>query len=264
MPEETILEQTNLAAPPKKRRKPLLMVVKVTLSTFVIGNTVAWLSGAQPIDFPQAPYSKTEEQALAGLRANAADPESADALAMLYYTHNELDAAAQAIGPALAAQPVSPSAAALDQGIRLKQSGAMLDLAFGQIKLHRLRQALAELWRLAEANPAALDVQVLALAGFASVPGIDDNADRALKLIERNKSQLTEASLGHSAPDLIGPGQIAMARTFLYFAENDSARSAEWKQRAAAALAAFQALPQPPAWLDADFREAAGRLKELS
>ena len=67
----------------------------------------------------------------------------------------------------------------------VKRAGERLDLLFGQIKLYDLKQALHTLKSVSDALPEQLDIQLLALWAFTSVPDINDSAQNALVIAKR-------------------------------------------------------------------------------
>ncbi|MDR2031416.1 MAG: hypothetical protein LBP86_03970 [Azoarcus sp.] len=227
-----------------------IVVLKIAAVTFVVGNVTAFLMGAWPIRFALVPYSDQEATAMADLRTGLASdrPEAVTSLALLQFLHNDLDEARRSIDSA--ASPRDGVLDALDAALRVKEAGRALDLAFGQFKLARIRRALGDLDRLSTENPDDVLIQVLALATFSSVHGIDDFQGKALPIAARLEPALKTPGV---PVDLAASGWLALARTFANEAEAvEAGERPAWTARAAAALASFDGLEGKSAWLDAE------------
>ena len=229
----------------------LFVTLRVTAATFIIGNTVAMLMGAWPITFTPAPMTREEARTVDSLRAtlgsSPGDPVASESLALLTFLHDDLAASRTAIDAV--SPPLDPSLAAIDAALRVKEAGAMLDLAFGQRKLARLRQALSELDHLAASHAADTGMQILVLATFASVSSVDNSLSRARQLADTLTPRLEQEQLPAT---LEASGWLAIAATEAATAdiETTDAAQAAWK-RHDAALARFDSINGVPDWLKA-------------
>ena len=229
------------------------LVPLVLIKTFVIGNCVAMFLGTWPVNLPQWSYNPSEKETIGTLTqlisAKQDDPAPAAALGTLYFLHNELDRAESAVQSAFIAYPDDPQTCALYQAIQAKKAGAMWDFAFGQIKLRRLKTALMKLNTCAQNAPDALDVQIFALATFASVPKIGSNAATGLTFAQHMETRLHHQQWADAPPALTASAWLAIARVYLYFAQHDATQKALWKIKATHAWNAYQALNTAPEWL---------------
>lgn len=141
------------------------------LSSFVIGNLVAWSMGAWPIDFKRQPYDNQEQLTLADLKEELA--ENPDEIALLvelgsmYSLHNDIDQAAVLLDKAMSLAPEDPQVLAWHSANAAKLSGARLDVTWGLYKLYTLKHALSELSRAVTLAPNDLSVRLVRLASFA-------------------------------------------------------------------------------------------------
>lgn len=229
------------------RLRGALIALKVTLATFITGNIVASLMGAFPVTFSPIAMSVIETKVVEDLNSTLArtqgDPAASENLALIHFLHDDLPAARAAISGARA--PFEPTLAAVDAALRVKEAGAMLDLLFGQLKLARLKQALADLDRLASDNPEDTGMQVLALATFASLPNIDDMLLKAQQLAANLTPRLEQQSL---PAELRASGWLAIAVTEAATAAEAQEYAAALKRRDAV-LARFDSLTDLPTWL---------------
>jgi hypothetical protein len=233
------------------------LVPLILLQTFIIGNAVAMFLGTWPVRLPSAEYSPQEKDALKTLGEIASKAQDDDltadlALGTIYFLHNHLNQAEDAIQKGYLVHPEDPQVCALYQSIQAKKAGAMWDLAFGQIKLHRLRAALSALKACAQKAPDALDVQVFALASFAAVPQLGQNAKIGLELAQQLEMRLHNNHWTDAPAALTAPAWLAIARVYLYFAEHTPAQRAAWNAKAIGAWNAYLALNAAPDWLAND------------
>lgn len=224
-----------------------LIALKVTLATFITGNIVASLMGALPVTFTPIAMSvidtKIVEDLNDALARRKGDPAASENLALMHFLHDDLPAARAAISGVRA--PFEPTLAAVDAALRVKEAGAMLDFLFGQRKLARLNQALADLDRLASDNPDDTGIQVLALATFASLPNIDDMLRKAQRLAANLTPRLEQQSL---PIELRASGWLAIAVTEAATAAETQEHSAALKRRDVM-LARLDSLTGLPTWL---------------
>jgi len=244
------------------------LVPLVLIKAFVIGNGIAMAMGAWPIDLPQWPYNDQEKESLSALIPlsvkTSDDVSPAVALGTLYFLHNELGRAENVVGGAFTSHPDDSQTCALYYAIQAKKAGAMWDFAFGQIKLHRLKAALAELKECALKSPNALDVQIFALATFAAVPQIGESAAKtSLELAQHVETCLRDKRWADAPPTLAASAWLAIARVYLYFAQHDSAQHVVWKAKAESAWNAYQALKIAPEWLTKDHEYVSATLAKI-
>lgn len=235
------------------KRKPILIAVRVLVITFVMGNTIAWLSGAKPIDFPVLPYAPSDLAAVTQLEStSAADmpSENAQSLGMSYFLHNHLDEAHQVIQSALSKDEHDVSLFALNAANEVKRAGKRLDLLFGQVKLYELKTALSTLKSVSDAQPEQLDIQLLALWAFTSVPDISDSAQNAIVVAKRIEPIL---NAGGALPEALSASSwLALTRLYLYLAESEAGTPAAvaWRGQARDAWQQYQGVNARPIWLE--------------
>jgi hypothetical protein len=242
-------------------KKPLFIALRVTLITFVIGNVIAWISGAAPIKFAEIPFSTAEQSLIADGATSSATEKDAQSIAMIYFLHNRLDEAAAMVEQARAEQGASDSLTALAAAIEVKQAGARLDLLFGQRKLWQLKQALTQLKSVSDKVPEQFDVQLLALWAFASVPDISDSAANAQIISHR----LTPVLNRHGIPQpLAASAWLGLTRLSLYLAEEgDEESQVSAQANARMAWQAYQQIGFHPAWLQQESDVLEQEMKEL-
>lgn len=233
----------------KTRLRVLLITLKVATATFIIGNVVAALMGALPISFTPIPLNKEETRVIANLKAildrTPGESVTSENLALIEFLHNDLSEARVAINAV--PRPLGPSLEALDAALRTKEAGSMLDLAFGQRKLARLRQAIDDLSRVSEANASDTAIQILVLSTLASVPKVDDTLLKAQRLNAILTPRLEQEKL---PVDLLASGLLAIAKTETATAETATTNEAKAAmERRAVALARFDNLTDLPSWL---------------
>lgn len=238
-----------------EKKKVGFIVIRVLLITLVVGNTIAWLSGAKPIDFPKLPYAQSDETAVKLLEGTPAENRSSEhalSLSMHYFLHNYLNEAHQVLQNALSRDEHNASLQALNAANDVKRSGARLDLLFGQIKLYDLKQALRTLKTVSDSFPEQLDVQLLALWAFTSVPDISDSAENAVVIAKRIEPILNAEQ---SIPKVLSASSwLAMARLYLYMADSGDGdvMPAVWQRQAKDAWQHYRALKTQPNWLESE------------
>jgi hypothetical protein len=231
------------------RLRVLLITLKVATATFITGNVVAALMGALPITFTPISMSQEETRVIENLKLVLdripGEPVASENLALIEFLHNDLSEARAVINAV--PRPFGPSLETLDAALRTKEAGSMLDLAFGQRKLARLREALDDLSRLAEANPADTGVQILVLSTLASVTKVDDTLLKAQQLNAILTPRLEQEKL---PVELLAAGLLAVAKTETATADTANTKEAMVAlERRSAALARFDSLTGLPSWL---------------
>lgn len=244
-------------------KKPVFIALRVTLITFVIGNVIAWISGAAPIKFAEIPFSPAEqafitEHAVGHESTTASDAQS---IGMIYFLHNRLNEAADVLEKARAEDGGSDSLTALAAANEVKKAGARLDLLFGQRKLYQLKQALGQLKTVSDRAPEQFDVQLLALWAFASVPDINESAAHAQTISQR----LTPVLADNAIPkELAASAWLGLTRLYLYLAdEGDEKSQATARSKAKMAWQAYQKTDVHPAWLEQESQMLEQAVKEL-
>ena len=127
------------------------------LSSFIIGNSVAWAMGAYPRDFPVQPYSQLEKEMIKDLsleiEENPDEPEVMVELGELYFQHNELDKADSLLERAVKLEPDNAEALVISSANGAKQAGAMWDFTWGIRKLSKMDDVVSGLNRAVEIDP---------------------------------------------------------------------------------------------------------------
>ncbi|OUR67263.1 hypothetical protein A9Q77_10465, partial [Marinomonas sp. 42_23_T18] len=148
-------------------------VLSFVLTSFIIGNVVAWFMGAAPIDFPKQAYNKEAQMTLAALKqALKSEPQDLDILIELgsqYSLHNDIDLAAGYLEQAITLDPNDALANAWYNANRAKEAGAMLDLSMGIYKLYKLNDALKGISQAVTNTPNDLTIRLVRLATFANI-----------------------------------------------------------------------------------------------
>ena len=143
------------------------------LSSLVIGNVVAWFSGAAPIDFTPIEYSESEQKQLEFLKATIQDDETNEdaqlALGQLYSYHNDIELAQLHLSSALQLLPNSPLAQAAYYANDGMLAGASVDLTMGIYKTIRLRTAMERINEAANAAEQDFSVRLVRLVTFSYV-----------------------------------------------------------------------------------------------
>jgi len=153
-------------------------LVMTLLSSFLIGNAVAWAMGAYPRDFELKPYSAYEADIIKDLTFEIEQhPNEADSkveLGELYFQHNDLNNAQTLLGQAVKLEPGNGEALAIYSANEAKQAGAMLDITWGVRKLNRMSTAVSGLNRAVEIAPDNFKIRLYrmnTLVGFKNIKG---------------------------------------------------------------------------------------------
>ena len=127
----------------------LKKIVLFAITSLLIGNVIAWFSGAAPIEFAKIPYSKQDSEQLTSLSVELKKfPDDTSLLVemgAIYSMHNQLDKAEEILAQALSIEPDNSAASAWFNANQIKQAGAMLDLSMGMYKLYLLNKSAEEL-----------------------------------------------------------------------------------------------------------------------
>ena len=246
-------------------KKPIFIILRITLITFVIGNVIAWISGAAPIKFAETPFSSAEQSFIADHTAGQTEvnPSDAQSLGMIYFLHNRLNDATVVVNKAREQDRDNVSLMALEAAIEVKQAGARLDLLFGQRKLYQLKQALAKLKTVSDQVPEQFDVQLLALWAFASVPDISDSAANAQIISQR----ITPVLVNNAVPkELAASAWLGLMRLYLYFSDEgeDKSESATAQTKAKMAWQEYQKIDVHPVWLEQESQALGQAVEEFS
>ncbi|WP_226647809.1 hypothetical protein [Microbulbifer variabilis] len=160
-------------------------MLTILISSLLIGNIVAWFSGAAPIDFKKIDYSKTEVEQLEFLTAelgeDQSDPELMLQLGQLYSYHNEINRAGELLGAAYQQDPQNMLIKASYFSNEGKLAGAMFDPAMGLYKLFRLRQAMNQVDEAALQASSDFDVRLVRLLTFSFVGEVSGHFDRVFE-----------------------------------------------------------------------------------
>lgn len=139
-------------------------VAVALLSSFIIGNIVAWSMGAYPQSFPEKAYS-AEEQAIEDdlkqeMAAYPDDMAVKTELGQLYFQHNKLDQASAMLGEVVDQSPRNAEALAIYSANEAKQAGAMWDFTWGIAKLNRMDQVIEGLNKAVALDPENATVRL--------------------------------------------------------------------------------------------------------
>ena len=149
------------------------IIGEVIVISYLVGNGIAWMSGAYPKDFPVIDYSPENSQAVADYRnlleENPDDPEVLLELGMIYADHNRLDDAEKSLEKATEKAPGNQRARAYLASVRTKIAGASWDFTFGLYELSKLKSAIEELNTAQEKAPDDALVRVVHASTLASV-----------------------------------------------------------------------------------------------
>lgn len=176
-------------------------VLSFVLTSFIIGNVVAWFMGAAPIDFPKQAYNKEAQMTFAALnQVLKSDPQDVDVLIELgsqYSLHNDIALAAEYLEQAIELAPEDALASAWYNANRAKEAGAMVDLSMGFYKLYKLNDALKGISQAVTSEPNDMTIRLVRLATFANIGQINPLFDQVfddeqwfLTLIEKEGDQL--------------------------------------------------------------------------
>ncbi len=188
------------------------------LTSLIIGNGVAWIMGAWPINFEHQPYTTQEKQTLTELNKELKNnPQDADLLielGALYSMHNEIELAKTYLNKAINIKPDDPLAQAWDHANAAKLSGASLDFTMGLYKLYTLNKSLSGITQALELAPDDLNIRLIRLATFSAIGKI--NPDFALVFDDELWFQQLIAKNSQSIPpEVKGQFYISMAQAHL-------------------------------------------------
>lgn len=188
------------------------------LSSFVIGNVVAWFSGAAPISFTPIEYSDSEQQQMqfliSAVKQDDNDADAQLALGQLYSYHNEIEAAQPHLSRALQLLPDSPLALAAYYANDGMLAGASVDLSMGIYKTIRLRSAMKKINEAAQNAEQDFSVRLVRLVTFSYVGEYGGLFDEVFK-DEVWFKQLFE-QVGNEIPvDIKQTAWIALAHTYM-------------------------------------------------
>jgi len=194
-------------------------VLSFVLTSFIIGNVVAWFMGAAPIDFPKQAYNKEAQMTLAALKqALKSDPQDLDILIELgsqYSLHNDIDLAAGYLEQAITLDPKDALASAWYNANRAKEAGAMLDLSMGIYKLYKLNDALKGISQAVTNTPNDLTIRLVRLATFANIGQINPLFDQVFD-DEKWFSNLVEKQGNHLPSEVKSQFYLSMAQAYLF------------------------------------------------
>ncbi len=166
------------------------------ISAFLIGNVIAWFSGAAPINFPEVPYNEQQQQQVSYLKDELkAHPDDVDVLlelGQIYSHHNRLEKADTLLSKALDKAPKNPLAQAAYYSNDGKLAGAMFDPSMGIYKLTRLHSAMDEVNAAAEAAPDNVQVRLIRLMTFAFVGEISGYSETVFEDEQWFKQQFSQ------------------------------------------------------------------------
>jgi len=148
-------------------------IMTFILTSFLIGNVVAWFTGAAPIEFKEIAFNEQQSQQYAflsnELKSAPNDIDLLIELGQLLSNHNRIDEANTLLTQAVALAPNNPLANAIYASNRGKQAGAMFDPLMGLYKLGKLKAAMSDLNDAALAAPNDFNVRLVRLLTFAFV-----------------------------------------------------------------------------------------------
>jgi len=194
-------------------------VLSFVLTSFIIGNVVAWFTGAAPIEFPKQAYNKDAQMNMAALKQSLKnEPEDLDLLIEIgsqYTLHNDIELAADYLGQAVEIAPNDPLAKAWYNANRAKEAGAMLDLSMGLYKLYKLNDSLKNISQAVIAAPNDLSVRLIRMATFANIGDINPLFDQVFEDEKWFASLLDKQ--GHYIPDEVkSQFYLSMAQAYLF------------------------------------------------
>lgn len=200
------------------------------LTSLVIGNVIAWMMGAAPIDFAIQPYSELEEQNLTALQNELKDnPEDTDLmveLGSIYSLHNDIEKAAVLLDKAKMLSPKDSLTLAWHSANSAKLAGSMVDLSFGMYKMYQLRKACDGLVDAVGQSPDDLSIRMLRLATFANIGKVNHHFDTVFD-DEKWFNQLFEQSQDSMPKPVKSQFYLLMAQAYLNQADEYSAEKLE-------------------------------------
>ena len=148
-------------------------IITVLVSSFIIGNAIAWAMGAYPNSFPLQPYSPDEVQAVQELeteiKENPGEADIKTELGEIYFRHNDLDRAEQLLSTAVEESPESGMSLVVLSANKAKQAGAMWDFTWGIRKLSLLGEAVDGLNKAVEIEPEDFAVRLYRMNTLVSL-----------------------------------------------------------------------------------------------
>lgn len=148
-------------------------IVTFILTSFLIGNVVAWFSGAAPIEFKEIAFNENQSEQFSflsnELKSAPQDVDLLIELGQLLSNHNRIDEADAILSKAVLLAPENPLAKAIHASNEGKQAGAMFDPLMGLYKLAKLKAAMTDLNEAALAAPNDFNVRLVRLLTFAFV-----------------------------------------------------------------------------------------------
>ncbi|WP_445359829.1 tetratricopeptide repeat protein [Microbulbifer sp. EKSA005] len=160
-------------------------VLTILISSFFIGNVVAWFSGAAPIEFGKIAYSEGEMEQVEFLQQeigeNSTDPDLMLELGQLFSHHNELEKAAHLLEAAYQQRPEDMLIRAAYYSNEGKRAGAMFDPAMGLYKLYRLRHAMDEVDQAGLSADSDFNVRLIRLITFSYVGEVSGHFERVFE-----------------------------------------------------------------------------------
>ncbi|MCO1334756.1 hypothetical protein MO867_10435 [Microbulbifer sp. OS29] len=160
-------------------------VLTILISSFFIGNVVAWFSGAAPIEFEKIEFSDDEIKQVEFLQEeigkDSNDPDLMMELGQLFSHHNELDRAALLLHNAYQLRPDDMLIRAAYFSNEGKRAGAMFDPVMGLYKLYRLRHAMDEVDDAGVQAGSDFNVRLIRLITFSYVGKISGHFDRVFE-----------------------------------------------------------------------------------
>ena len=219
-------------------------VLSFVLTSFIIGNVVAWFMGAAPIDFPKQAYNKQDQINLSALKQTLkSEPDDLDILVELgsqYSLHNDIELAAGYLEQAVRLAPTDALAMAWYNANRAKEAGAMFDPSMGIYKLYKLNSALTGISQAVSDAPNDLSVRLIRLATFANIGEINPLFDQVFDDEVWFKDLLKRQ--GQYLPDeMKSQFYLSMAQAYLMKSDvNDSDKIQSY-------LELYQAIPEKKA-----------------
>ncbi len=156
--------------------KKILVFLIISLA---VGNTIAWLSGAAPIEFKEISLSEEDMKSETELmQILAEEPSDFDALLLLgslYSNHNRIEEANKLLQNAITQKPEDPTALAFYSANNAKRAGAMFDLTMGIYKLHKLQLSIDGLNQAVQIAPNNIYARVTRLITFGYLGKINSS-----------------------------------------------------------------------------------------
>ena len=130
---------------------------RFVITSFIIGNIMAWTFGAYPRNFPFKEYSEEElkivQELNLELKKNPSDSILKTELGKIYFMHNDLDKAEDIVGDVKMELEKNSELLVVRSAIKAKQAGAMWDFSMGIMKTLQLKWALDGFDKSVEMSP---------------------------------------------------------------------------------------------------------------